>query len=146
MFEKIKILFKSQAVEEKTPDTNIALAALLIHLAAVDGIVTNSEQETISTILKTHFNLDKPQVKELIEEATTADKQAVDFYQFTSSLTKLDEAERINIIRLLWQVAFADDYNHELEDNMVWRIAELIGVSNRERTILRKEMREAAKN
>jgi len=146
MFEKIKTLFKNPKLDEQTPDTNIAVAALLIHLAAVDGIVTNNEQKTICDILKSHFNLDEVQVKELIDEATKIDKQAVDFYQFTSSLTKLDELERINIIRLLWQVAFADNYNHELEDNMVWRIAELIGVSSRVRTILRKEMREAAKD
>ena len=34
---------------------------------------------------------------------------------------------------------------HELEDNMVWRIAELIGVSSRDRTILRKQISEAKK-
>ena len=27
---------------------------------------------------------------------------------------------------MMWQVVFADKDNHELEDNMVWRIAELI--------------------
>jgi uncharacterized tellurite resistance protein B-like protein len=37
-------------------------------------------------------------------------------------------------------VVFADKKNHELEDNMVWRIAELIGVSARQRTILRNQM------
>ncbi len=144
MFETISKLFKDPKQEIKTPDTNIALAALLIHLAAVDGVVTDTEQTAINEILTSHFNLDKKQVSLLIEEATKADSQAVDFYQFTSSLSRLEEVERINIIRLLWQVTFADGYNHELEDNMVWRIAELIGVSNRERTILRKEIKEAS--
>jgi uncharacterized tellurite resistance protein B-like protein len=37
-------------------------------------------------------------------------------------------------------VVFADNQNHELEDNMVWRIAELIGVSARQRTVLRNQM------
>ena len=31
----------------------------------------------------------------------------------------------------------------ELEDNMVWRIAELIGVSSRDRTVLRNQMARA---
>jgi len=143
MFEAISKLFKTQKDEIKTPNTNIAVAALLVHLAGVDGVVSKTEQDTIKKILKGYFNLDEKQVSQLIEEATKVDKEAVDFYQFTSSLSKLEENERIEIIRLLWQVAFADDYNHELEDNMIWRIAELIGVSNRERTILRREMRPA---
>jgi uncharacterized tellurite resistance protein B-like protein len=37
-------------------------------------------------------------------------------------------------------VVFADKKNHEMEDNMVWRVAELIGVSARQRTILRNQM------
>ncbi len=41
---------------------------------------------------------------------------------------------------MMWQVVFADKANHELEDNMVWRIAELIHVSSRDRTILRNQM------
>jgi uncharacterized tellurite resistance protein B-like protein len=42
-------------------------------------------------------------------------------------------------------VVFADKQNHELEDNMVWRIAELIGVSGRDRTILRNQVGKAGK-
>ena len=48
--------------------------------------------------------------------------------------------DRIEIVRMMWMVVFADKKNHELEDNMVWRIAELIGVSTRERTKLRNQM------
>ena len=40
---------------------------------------------------------------------------------------------------MMWQVVFADDKNHELEDKMVC-IAELIGVSARQRTVLRNQM------
>jgi uncharacterized tellurite resistance protein B-like protein len=49
--------------------------------------------------------------------------------------------DRVEIIRMMWTVVFADRDNHELEDNMVWRIAELIGVSSRDRTILRNQVR-----
>ncbi len=146
MFEAISKLFKNPKEEIKTPDDNIAVAALLVHLAAVDGVVTKKEQMKIKSLLKTYFDLDEGNVKHLIEEATDVDKQAVDFYQFTSSLSKLKSERRIEIIRLLWQVAYADGYNHELEDNMIWRIAELIGVSNRERTMLRKEIKQASKS
>jgi uncharacterized tellurite resistance protein B-like protein len=35
---------------------------------------------------------------------------------------------------------FADGVVNELEDNMVWRTAELLGVSSRDRMILRKRV------
>jgi uncharacterized tellurite resistance protein B-like protein len=87
-----------------------------------------------------YYDLNEDEVETLVAEATRSDSEAVDFYRFTSAITQLPEEERIEIIRMMWQVVFADRQNHELEDNMVWRIAELIGVSARQRTTLRNQM------
>lgn len=141
MFDALTRLFTGSKPSDSAIDTKLAVAALLVHLASVDGVVTKKERETISAVLQDEFDLDQHQVEKLIEEATRRDKDAVDFYQFTSTLSKLEEDERINIIRLMWQLVFVDDENHELEDNMVWRVAELIGVSARQRTILRSQMK-----
>ena len=145
MFDAISRLFAAPKPESTEPDTNLAVATLLVHLTNVDGVVTAEEQQTLTRVLKDHFELDKHQVAELIEEATRRDKDAVDFYQFTATLSKLEEEERVAIIRLMWQVVFADAENHELEDNMVWRVAELIGISNRQRTVLRQEIKQEIK-
>jgi uncharacterized tellurite resistance protein B-like protein len=119
------------------------VAALLVHLAAVDGSAKPAEREAVRHALMDYYGLGEPEVDTLVEEATRRDSEAVDFYRFTSAITVLPEEERIEIIRMMWQVVFADDKNHELEDNMVWRIAELIGVSARQRTILRNQMAKA---
>lgn len=76
----------------------------------------------------------------LIEEAHRHDREAVDFYRFTSALAALPREEKLEIIRMMWQVVFVDGHNHELEDNMVWRVAELIHVPARDRTVLRAQM------
>lgn len=142
MFESIARLFGQSGTPSARPlEPRLAVAALLVHLAAVDGSSTPEETLAVSNALKDHYGLDEGQVKKLIEEARRKDKEAVDFYQFTSALSRLEEKERIAIIAMMWQVVFADDTNHELEDNMVWRVAELIGVSARDRTTLRNRMR-----
>jgi uncharacterized tellurite resistance protein B-like protein len=141
MFDTLTRLFSTPKADDGPPGTRLAVAALLVHLSAVDGVVTKEERETISGILQDHFELSEEEVEKLTAEATRRDHEAVDLYQFTSALTKLEEKDRIGIIRLMWQVVFADSENHELEDNTVWRIAELIGVSARDRTILRNQMR-----
>ncbi len=141
MFEALTRLFSEPKPATEPMDTKEAVAVLLVHLAAVDGVIKPEERETISGLLEDHFDLSETQVKDLMATAMRLDKDAVDFYKFTAILSKLEEEERINIIRSMWQVVYADAHNHEMEDNMVWRVAELIGISSRQRTILRSQMK-----
>lgn len=140
MFEAISRLFREKDTPALNHEPRMAVAALLVHLAAVDGSTSDAERDAVRHTLMDYYDLNETEVETLVTEATRRDSEAVDFYRFTSAITQLPEEERIEIIRMMWQVVFADDKNHELEDNMVWRIAELIGVSARQRTLLRSQM------
>jgi uncharacterized tellurite resistance protein B-like protein len=141
MFDAIARLFAPpETPSDLHPEPRLAVAALLVHLSAVDGQVTDDERDAVKGALTDFYALEETEVDQLIADATRRDREAVDYYRFTSALRQLGSEERIEIIRMMWQVVFADGKNHELEDNMVWRIAELIGVSARDRTILRKQM------
>jgi len=140
MFDALARLFNRPDATALAMEPKLAVAALLVHLAAVDGAVKAEERTALKGALQDFYELSEEDVEKLIVEATHRDRESVDFYRFTSALSALDNAERIEIIRMMWQVVFADDKNHELEDNMVWRIAELIGVSARDRTTLRSQM------
>ena len=141
MFEALTRLFGKTETPADLHDPKLAVAALLVHLAAVDGTMDDKERQAIRGALMDHYELDEPSVDKLIREAARQDAEAVDFFKFTSGLTRLEMEDRIEIIRMMWTVVFADRKNHELEDNMVWRIAELIGVSSRDRTVLRNQVR-----
>lgn len=141
MFEALTRLFGKTEAPADLDDPKLAVAALLVHLAAVDGGMGDEERKAIRQALMDHYGLDSAAVDKLIKEAARQDAEAVDFYKFTSGLTRLEMEDRIEIIRMMWTVVFADRKNHELEDNMVWRIAELIGVSSRDRTVLRNQVR-----
>ena len=144
MFEAITRLFQKPDDALSKHDPKLAVAALLVHLAAVDGQMKDAERSAIKGVLKDHYGLDDGAVERLVREAALRDAEAVDFYSFTSNITQLEMEDRIEIVRMMWSVVFADKKNHELEDNMVWRIAELIGVSPRDRTSLRKQMSKSA--
>ena len=141
MFDALSKLFARPEADTAPPDARLSVATLLVHLAAVDGMVSADERRTISAVLEKRYGLTDDQVRKLVAEATRRDAESVDFYRFTSALARLPEDERTGIIREMWQVVYADGQNHELEDNMVWRVAELIGVSTRQRTLLRREVR-----
>lgn len=143
MFEAITRLFNRPETTLDEHDPKLSVAALLVHLAAVDGQMKDAERQAIRAALQDHYGLDGSSVDNLVKEAARRDAEAVDFYKFTTAITQLEMEDRIEIIRMMWTVVFADSKNHELEDNMVWRIAELIGVSSRDRTVLRNQVRAA---
>lgn len=143
MFEAITRLFNRPEATLDKNDPKLSVAALLVHLAAVDGQMKDAERNAIKGVLQDHYGLDEQSVDNLVKEAALRDAEAVDFYKFTAAITQLEMEDRIEIVRMMWTVVFADKRNHELEDNMVWRIAELIGVSSRDRTILRNQIGKA---
>ena len=140
MFDAITRFFSGPEEAMADNDPRLAVAVLLVHLAAVDGTVGEEEKKAVRGALQDYYGLDEDAVRKLVREARRKDAEAVDFYHFTSALAALEEEQRLDIVRMMWQVVFADKKNHELEDNMVWRIAELIGISARQRTTLRNQM------
>jgi uncharacterized tellurite resistance protein B-like protein len=119
-------------------DYRLAAAALLVHAAAIDGEMSEAERDKLHAVIKQRFSLDDAATDELVAQATEAEHEAVDLYHFTSLLNRaLDEAGRARVVEMMWQIVFADGSRDELEDNLLWRAADLLGVSARERIELR---------
>jgi uncharacterized tellurite resistance protein B-like protein len=126
-------------------DYRIAAAALLIHTAAIDGKILGAERDRLTDLLKRSFDLDDRAAVELIERGSEAEREAVDLYQFTRQLIQsLDEEKRLRIVEMMWQIAYVDGRVTEFEDNLIWRAADLLGVSRHERIALRQRVAGAA--
>jgi uncharacterized tellurite resistance protein B-like protein len=120
----------------------LAAAALLFHVTAIDGVVSEDERLLLRDLLKRRFELGEADVDELIGAAEAADREAVDLYGFTSVLKRqLDAKDRERIVEMMWELVFADGKVHEFEDNLVWRAAELLGVSSQARIRLKHAVR-----
>jgi uncharacterized tellurite resistance protein B-like protein len=115
-------------------DYRLAAAALLVHAAAIDGDVSDAEREKLHTVIKRQFTLDEATTDELVAEATEAEHEAIDLYHFTSLINRsLDEEGRRRVVEMMWEIAYADGDVDEFERNLIWRAADLLGVSSRER-------------
>ncbi len=122
-------------------DVQFAAAALMVHAMRVDDVEDPDEVKRVRDVLADRFDLDRDDLNTVIAKGTQADDEAVDLYRFTKILTaNLDQTGRQDIVRMLWQVMFADGNIHEFESNLVWRVAELIGVSRADRIRLRQEV------
>ena len=122
-------------------DYRLAAGALLVHAATIDGEISPRESDKLHAVVKRRFRLDDASADELIDKATLAEHEAVDLYHFTSLLNHtLDEPGRARVIEMMWEIVYADGRRDELEDNLLWRAADLLGVSPRERIELRRRV------
>ena len=146
--------FLSELIDGQKPqhqfaenDYRRAAAALLVHVATLDGELTDDKRGKLQAILETQYGLAAAATDELIAEASQDDREAVDFYHFTSLLMRtLDEAGRLRIVEMLWEMVFADGAVSEFEQNVMWRVADLLAVSSRDRIALRERVAAAQKN
>jgi uncharacterized tellurite resistance protein B-like protein len=121
-------------------DPRIAASALLYHVMNVDGVRQDAEWDKIKQILGDTYDLEGRELDALALAGETAEGAAIALYAFTSVLSRnLDEGGRIAFIRLMWEVVYADGLLHELEDNTLWRVAELLGVDRRDRIRARQD-------
>jgi len=140
MFESIRKFLSEVSEGGKHPthfepnDYRLAGAALLVHTAAIDGNMSERERDKLHALVQRQFNLDEATTDELVAEATEAEHEAIDLYHFTSLLNRaLDEEGRRRMVEMMWEIIYADGRVTEFESNLIWRAADLLGISSRER-------------
>jgi uncharacterized tellurite resistance protein B-like protein len=146
MLKEIKSFFADltggkEAAHFQDNDYRLAVAALLVHVATLEGALSPASRAKLHSLLKSRFELSDDLTDELIDVAVTADHEAIDFYHFTSLLNRaLNEEGRQRIVEMMWEMVYADGRVSEFEENVMWRVSDLLGVSARERIELRRQI------
>lgn len=121
----------------------LAATALLIHVISLDGEPSKAEKRKLHNLIESRFGLDRGAADDLIASATLVEGEAVDLYHFTSVIMRtVDEAGRLRIVEMMWELVYADDNVTEFEDNVVWRASDLLGISSRDRLELKHRVAE----
>jgi uncharacterized tellurite resistance protein B-like protein len=116
----------------------LAATALLIHVVSLDGEPSDIEKRKLHGLIESHFGLDRGSADRLIAAATQVEGEAVDLYHFTSVIMReIDQAGRMRIVEMMWELVYADGEVSEFEDNVVWRAADLLAISSRDRIELK---------
>lgn len=107
----------------------LATAALLIEVMRADYNVTDAERAAVVSALQEHFGLDAAETRELVELAELEVRTSASLFQFTHLVDKhfaLDQ--KVAIVELLWDVAYADAARHHHEEHVVRKVADLLHV------------------
>ena len=114
--------------------SRLATAALLVRVATVDSDMSEVRSKQLRRILRSSFGLDDSSVTPLIENACAAERSAIDLYQFTRLLNEaLDDKARHRVVQMMWEMAYVEGRLNGFEANVIWRTADLLGVSSRQR-------------
>ena len=110
-------------------------------MATVDSEMSEARRRKLHAVLKSSFGLDDVTTDRLIDDAAAADRSAIDLYHFTRQLNDaLDDEGRRQIVKMMWEIIYVDGSVNEFESNIIWRAADLLGVSSRQRIELRRRI------
>lgn len=133
---------KLSGADLEDDDFQLSAVALMVHAARIDGFYSAEEAKVMHGQIQKHFSINEEEASILIKDADSAEREAIDLYKFTSKLNdELDNDGRKEIVRLLWKIVLADNEITPFEDNLVWRVSELLGVSTNDRIALREQVK-----
>jgi len=139
MFDALARLLS--APEPRAPDLRLSVAVLLLEAARQDDHFDARERATIKKLLAARFALSASECDQLIATAQVQAAELVQLHGHTSVIAAaMTPAQRIELIEMLWDVAYADGVLDPEEDLLIRRIAGLIYVDDRERVMARQRV------
>jgi len=123
-FKKNKI---GNLIEENTFDIKLIAFALAYEVAIADGDLDDNELQRIKKGLITVSEKMSCSTNELLEVIEEHNRNSVSFYEFIKDInSNFNKEQKLALIKLLYQTAYADNILEVTEERLIRRIAELI--------------------
>ncbi|MFN4185201.1 MAG: TerB family tellurite resistance protein [Hyphomonas sp.] len=138
MMDRIKRMLTPKTPAEQSMPPYVAVTALLVEAALVDGIYVNIESDMIAEILVEAFEFEADKADSLLAQAEALAEEAVGSHQFTKHAKKLPMPERVKVIEAIYRVIYADGERSDVEDAYVRHVAGLLHVDDVQRAEARR--------
>jgi uncharacterized tellurite resistance protein B-like protein len=119
----------------------LAVAALLMEAAQVDGPLGEQERAAVQRLLERKFRLSAEASRALAATGERKAERSAQLFGFTRTINeRLPPERRVELIEMLWEVAYADGALDPLEDGMLRQVGGLIDVGDPERGAARQRV------
>ena len=122
--------FKKKEVEKEKPK-NLKLIALCLafEVANADNDIDIRERDLILEKIKESIDLSVLTEKEIFSVIQEESEKRVSFYDIINDINQnLDKKEKIGILKMLWEIAYADKVLDVDEERIIRRSAEMLGI------------------
>lgn len=110
-----------------------AATALLVELVHADHQVEDSELDSLRSAVQQALQLGEEEVKDIVDMATTAAREATSLYEFTRLINDHYSAEqKYTLVESMWRIAYADGNLDKYEEHLIRNVSELIYVPHRD--------------
>ncbi|OGB30919.1 MAG: hypothetical protein A3F78_09925 [Burkholderiales bacterium RIFCSPLOWO2_12_FULL_61_40] len=111
----------------------LATAVLLVEVMRSDTQVAAEERAATVAALRTRFALSDDELARLLAQAEHTAQNANDYFRFTSAMNEqCTQAQKIQVVELMWQIAYADGHLDAHENHLISKIAGLLHVTHGE--------------
>lgn len=112
------------------PAIDLAVAALLVEAAQVDGAIPPAERELMHGLMRERLRLPEEETALLLRIAEGEFAAALDDWVFTQTVREhYATEERQRVLEMMWRVVYADGRLARLEDALMGRVAEALGLA-----------------
>lgn len=122
--------FKKKEVKKEAPK-NLKLIALCLvfEVANADNDIDPREQALILKKIKESIDVGILSEKQIFEVIKNESENRISFYDIIHDInSNLDQEEKINVLKMMWEIAYADGVLDVNEEKIIRRSAEMLGI------------------
>ena len=120
---------KKKVVKEKPKNLKLIALCLAFEVANADNDIDVRERDLILEKIKESIDIDVLTEKEIFDVIQEESQKRVSFYDIIYDINKsLDKKDKINILKMLWEIAYADEVLDVDEERIIRRSAEMLGI------------------
>ena len=123
--------FFKKKKEEKEEPKNLKLIALCLafEVANADNDIDIREKDLILEKIKESVDVSVLTEKEIFDVIQEESQKRVSFYDIIHDINKnLDKKEKVDVLKMLWEIAYADKVLDVDEERIIRRSAEMLGI------------------
>ena len=110
---------------------NLISGALMVEVMAADHDFNFQEELKLREILLNRFEIPEHEIKKISNQMKKRADDATSLYEYTSLINEnSNPPEKLELVRNLWAIAFADNVLDRYEDSVIRRVCELTYVSH----------------
>ena len=120
---------KKEEKKEKPKNLKLIALCLAFEVANADNDIDIREKDLILEKVKESIDVTVLTEKEIFDVIQEESQKRVSFYDIIHDINKnLDKKEKVDVLKMLWEIAYADKVLDINEERIIRRSAEMLGI------------------
>ena len=120
---------KNEEKKEKPKNLKLIALCLAFEVANADNDIDIREKDLILEKIKESIDITILTEKEIFDVIQEESQKRVSFYDIIHDINKnLDKKEKVDVLKMLWEIAYADQVLDVDEERIIRRSAEMLGI------------------